>query len=124
MTSECSQYAQLRCRSGDLSGKHGQIQISPPSASRSSVTYTDNNLHLWGTANYSSKRSNSHCLIILFHLFLPVIGRSIGLHLPSQGAGLMDCAEIVEVFEASKPANISISYDTNFERYIHHKTCT
>ena len=24
----------------------------------------------------------------------------------------MDCAEIVEVFEASKPANISIPYDT------------
>lgn len=67
--SECSQYAQLRCRSGNLSGKHGQLQINPPSASRSSVTYTDSNLHLWGTANYSSKRSTNHCLILLFHLY-------------------------------------------------------
>lgn len=30
----------------------------------------------------------------------------------------MDCAEIVEVFKASKLANISIPYDANFERYI------
>ena len=31
----------------------------------------------------------------------------------------MDCAEIVEVFKASKLANISIPYDANFERYIY-----
>ena len=51
------------------------------------------------------------------YIFLPVIGRSVGLHLPASAGGqLFDCAEIEEVFEASEYLTVSIPYDENFDR--------
>ena len=52
---ECTPFAPLRCESGDLSGKHLKLNISAASPTRPTYTYVDNNLHLWGPANYSSE---------------------------------------------------------------------
>ena len=54
-TTECTIYSPLRCESGDLSGKHGVLNIDPPTLERESVTYTDSNLNLFGQESYSSK---------------------------------------------------------------------
>lgn len=51
---KCKPDTPLRCESGDLSLKHGQITISPPSSNRESYAYTDSNLNLFGPAAYSS----------------------------------------------------------------------
>ena len=53
-STECSVYSPLRCESGDLSGKHGKLNIGPPSSRRESVTFVDSNLNLFGPASYSS----------------------------------------------------------------------
>lgn len=42
-----------RCESGDLSGKHGKLTISPPRPGRSTMAFVDPNLQLDG--EYKSK---------------------------------------------------------------------
>ena len=63
-TTECSLNTPLRCESGDLSGKHPRLQISPGIANRTSYTYVDSNLHLWGANDYSSKDSSYVCVCV------------------------------------------------------------
>ena len=55
-STECSPRSPLRCESGDLSGKHGKLNLGPGTASRKTYTYIDTNLNLWGdSADYSSE---------------------------------------------------------------------
>ena len=51
---ECTPQSPLRCESGDLSGKHGNLDLSQGIASRKTYTYVDANLNLWGPTNYTS----------------------------------------------------------------------
>ena len=46
----------FRCQAGDLSGKHGQLQISSDVSNRATYTFVDPNLQLSGAS--SSKWSD------------------------------------------------------------------
>ena len=82
-TDDCSPLYPLRCESGDLSNKHGQLQISALVRDRKTYTFVDNNLALSG--EYS------------------IVGRSISLHLPaSEGGALFDCEEVKRVYPADE----------------------
>ncbi|CAI8031417.1 hypothetical protein GBAR_LOCUS17832 [Geodia barretti] len=77
---DCTGNYQLRCESGDMTGKHGQLEIATFSdKNRPTFSYVDNNLELGGA--YS------------------IAGRSLGLHLPSsEGGALFDCATITPFY--------------------------
>ena len=72
---ECTENFQLRCESGDLSGKHGVLNIDPASNERETVTYTDPNLHLYGPDKYSSEQY-SVCVVYIY--FVHVAKLSVG----------------------------------------------
>lgn len=78
---DCSTLYSLRCESGDLSNKHGQLRIAPDTNNRPTFTYVDSNLQLSGS--YS------------------IVGRSIGLHDIIMNAPLFDCGEIGRSFISS-----------------------
>ena len=55
-----------RCENGDLTGKHGELTISPLGASRNTYAFIDSNLQLDQT--YKSK-TNRVALVTLCHHF-------------------------------------------------------
>jgi Cu/Zn superoxide dismutase len=75
---DCSETYPLRCESGDMSGKHDQLEIAAgPDPNRPTYSYVDSNLELGGT--YS------------------ILDRSVGLHRPvAEGGDLFDCATVTE----------------------------
>lgn len=46
----CMCMCMCRCESGDLTGKHDQLNISPDGASRPTFTYVDSNVQLSGNS--------------------------------------------------------------------------
>ncbi|XP_064382299.1 uncharacterized protein LOC135331162 isoform X2 [Halichondria panicea] len=86
---DCSVRYNLRCESGDLSGKHGKLSISSDVKSRPVVSFVDSNLALTGSFS--------------------VIGRSIGLH--SSEGPLFDCGNVQRSYISSTV--VSIRMDAN-----------
>lgn len=98
---ECGIDAPLRCESGDLSGKHGTLTISPPRPGRSTVAFVDPNLQLDGEYK--------------------IVGRSIGLHrsaILDPNAVLFSCAaiELVQVNEPQFDVIVAFPESADFER--------
>ena len=106
-------HGSYRCESGDLSNKHGKLQISAAVQNRKTYTYVDNNLAL--TSNYSSKFDHETSGLVSYYVILHayiincnfltsshvVVGRSIGIHRPtSEGGDLFDCAEVERTYPA------------------------
>ena len=52
---DCSPLSKLRCESGDLSGKHGQLTIDSPGVNMTTYSYLDPNLNLYGPDAHTSK---------------------------------------------------------------------
>ena len=49
-----------------------------------------------------------------------VVGRSIGIHLPSSSGGdLFECAEIIPFVKATDVSYLSIASSTDFDRFVH-----
>ena len=54
-STDCSPTSKLRCESGDLGGKHGQLRIDPPGTDMATFSYLDPNLLLYGPERDTSK---------------------------------------------------------------------
>ena len=54
-STDCSPLTPLRCESGDLTGKHGQLTIDPPGPQQTTYSNIDPNLYLYGPDSQTSE---------------------------------------------------------------------
>ena len=106
-----------RCESGDLTGKHGQLDISPDGSDRPTYTYVDSNVQLTGDFTSEYEPHTSARSATSSYNSLAVIGRSIAIHDIIEDLPIFDCGTVERVYISSEVATI-VTDPSNELRYV------